>query len=95
MPPSPISPVIWGPPGPKSKANIFGDLGLRSLELHVNLFCDRNRTFFVKYALKSQALYAASPRKRRSACFCCLTMKSVLLFDSSRNNSSVDDVPSQ
>ena len=25
----------------------------------------------------------------------CLTMKSVLLLDSTRNNSSVDDVPSQ
>ena len=28
------------------------------------------------------------------ACFC-LTVKSVLLLNSSRNNSSVDDVPSQ
>ena len=29
-----------------------------------------NGTFFVKYALKSRALYAASPWKLQSACFC-------------------------
>ena len=56
---------------------------------------DRNRTFFVRYALKSQALYAAIPWKRREArVSVCLTMKSVMLLNSFRNNSSVDDAPS-
>ena len=75
--------------------------GLCSLELNFSLFLrhpggvglDRNRTFFVKYALKSQALYAASPVKTAKArASVCLTVKNVLSLNSSRNNSSVDDV---
>ena len=55
----------------------------------------RNRMFFVKYTLKGRHYKLLSCENGEAHASVCLTMKSVLLLNSSRNNSSVDVVPSQ
>ena len=52
---------------------------------------DCNRTFFVKYALKSQALQAASLLKWQSACFCLSYNEKRSVIEFSRNNSSLTE----
>ena len=74
-------------------------LGLCSPELNFSLFCDilgewtwPNRMFFTKYAWHYMLQACENCEECASVC---LTLKNVLLLNSSRNNSSVDNVPSQ
>ena len=55
---------------------------------------DRNNVF-VKYVLESQAYTLQARENGKAHASVCVTIKSVLLLDSSRNISSIDEVPSQ
>ena len=68
-------------------------LGMCSPELEFSLFCDISGAWtFLKYALKSRASYAAS---LGSARLCLSYDEKRFVINSSRNSSSLDDVPSQ
>ena len=51
--------------------------------------------FFVNYALKTQAYTLQAHENGEAHTSVCLMMKSILLLNSSCNNNSVDNVPSQ
>ena len=70
---------------------LFTGIGLEFVVRHPGEVDLTVTMFFVKYVLKSLALYAGSNEARASVC---LMMKNVLVFNFSCNSNSVDNVPS-
>ena len=70
---------------------LFTGIGLEFVVRHPGGVDLTVTIFFVKYVLKSLALYAGSNEARASVC---LMMKNVLVFNFSCNSNFVDNVPS-